>query len=129
MQKKIMLITGEASGDRIASRAVRATKRLAAECGIDVTFFGIGGQECEAEGVECSYTTRDMSVVGFVEVARRFSFFKRVLKEMVRALDERRPDVLLLVDYPGFNIRLAREAKKRGIRVVYYVSPQVWAWH
>jgi lipid-A-disaccharide synthase len=70
-----------------------------------------------------------MSVVGFVEVARRFSFFRRVLREMTALLDTRKPDVLLLVDYPGFNIRLAKEAKKRGIKVVYYVSPQVWAWH
>src|SRR5438128_10659675 len=111
--RRIMLITGEASGDRIASRAVRATKQLANERGIDLKFFGIAGSECETEGVECLHTTREMSIVGFVEVARRFSFFKRVLSEMVRLLDARKPDVLLLIDYPGFNIRLAREAKKQ----------------
>ena len=124
-----MLIAGEASGDRIASRAVRAGKMLAQERNESVSFFGIGGEECIAEGVECLHTAKEMSVVGFVEVARRFSFFRSVLMEMTRALDERRPDALLLIDYPGFNIRLVREAKKRGIRVIYYVSPQVWAWH
>jgi lipid-A-disaccharide synthase len=127
--RKIMLIAGEASGDRIASRAVRAAKYLAHDRNEAVSFFGIGGDECAAEGVECLHTAKEMSVVGFVEVARRFSFFRSVLMEMTRALDERRPDALLLIDYPGFNIRLAREAKKRGIRVIYYVSPQVWAWH
>jgi lipid-A-disaccharide synthase len=124
-----MLIAGEASGDRIAARAVRAAKLLAFERNETVSFFGIGGDECVTEGMELMHTAREMSVVGFVEVARRFSFFRRVLLEMTRVLDERRPDVLLLIDYPGFNIRLARDAKKRGIRVIYYVSPQVWAWH
>ncbi len=125
----ILLIAGEASGDRIASRAIRAAKQLAQEQNKSITFFGIGGDECAAEGMECLHTAREMSVVGFVEVARRFTFFRRVFLEMVRLLDERRPDAILLIDYPGFNIRLAREAKKRGIRVIYYVSPQVWAWH
>jgi lipid-A-disaccharide synthase len=127
--RNIMLIAGEASGDRIASRAIRAAKQLANEQEKSISFFGIGGDECAAEGMECLHTAREMSVVGFVEVARRFTFFRRVFLEMTRALDERRPDAILLIDYPGFNIRLAREAKKRGIRVIYYVSPQVWAWH
>ncbi len=127
--RSILLIAGEASGDRIASRAIRAAKRLAHQREEEISFFGIGGDECAAEGMECLHTAREMSVVGFVEVARRFAFFRRVLLEMTRALDERKPDALLLIDYPGFNIRLAREAKKRGIRVIYYVSPQVWAWH
>ncbi len=125
----ILLIAGEPSGDRIASRAIRATKQLAEKQDKSIAFFGIGGDECAAEGMECLYTAREMSVVGFVEVARRFAFFRRVFLEIVRLLDERRPDAILLIDYPGFNIRLAREAKKRGIRVIYYVSPQVWAWH
>ena len=126
---KIMLIAGEASGDRIAAAAIRATKKFANERGSSFSFFGIGGDECDAQGVECLHTAKEMSVVGFVEVARRFRFFRNVLREMTSLLDTRRPDTLLLIDYPGFNIRLAREAKKRGIRVVYYVSPQVWAWH
>ncbi|HET6401384.1 MAG TPA: lipid-A-disaccharide synthase [Candidatus Kapabacteria bacterium] len=127
--KSILLIAGEASGDRIASRAIRAAKMLADERGENISFFGIAGDECAAEGAECLHSAREMSVVGFVEVARRFAFFRRVFREMVRALEERRPDAVLLIDYPGFNIRFAREAKRRGVRVIYYVSPQVWAWH
>ena len=128
-EHRVLLIAGEVSGDRIASRAVRAAKQLAEERRATISFFGIGGDECVAEGTELLRTVRDMSVVGFVEVARRFAFFRRVFQEMVRLLEERRPDAVLLIDYPGFNIRFAREAKKRGIRVIYYVSPQVWAWH
>ena len=124
-----MLIAGEASGDRIAARAVRAAKVLAQQRGEAVEVFGIAGDECAAEGVRCLHTSAEMSVVGLVEVLRRFTFFRRVLAEMTKQLDDARPDVLLLVDYPGFNLRLAREAARRGIRVVYYVSPQVWAWH
>lgn len=127
--RSILLIAGEASGDRIASRAIRATRLLAGEQGTAISFFGIAGEECAAEGMELMHSVREMSVVGFVEVARRFAFFRRVFQEMVRALDERTPDVVFLIDYPGFNIRFAREAKKRGVRVIYYVSPQVWAWH
>ncbi len=129
MIRSILLIAGEASGDRIASRAIRASKALASERDSEISFFGIAGEECAAEGMELIHTVREMSVVGFVEVARRFSFFRKVFHEMVRTLDERKPDAVLLIDYPGFNIRLAAEAKKRGIRVIYYVSPQVWAWH
>jgi lipid-A-disaccharide synthase len=127
--RSILLIAGEASGDRIASRAIRAVKRLAHDREEEISFFGIAGDECAAEGMECLHTAREMSVVGFVEVVRRFRFFRRVLLEMTRALDERKPDAIFLIDYPGFNIRLAREAKRRGVRVIYYVSPQVWAWH
>ncbi|SRR5581483_3557255 len=129
MPHNILLIAGEASGDRIASRAIRAATELAHERGGTISFFGIAGDDSAAEGMELLHTVREMSVVGFVEVARRFWFFRRVFHEMVRELDRRRPDAVLLIDYPGFNIRFAREAKQRGIRVIYYVSPQVWAWH
>ena len=127
--KSFLVIAGEASGDRIASRAIHAAKRLASDRNEAISFFGIAGEECAQEGMECLHTVREMSVVGFVEVARRFRFFRGVFKQMVRELDLRRPDAVILIDYPGFNIRFAREAKLRGIRVIYYVSPQVWAWH
>jgi lipid-A-disaccharide synthase len=128
---RIMVIAGEASGDRIAARALHQVKLIAEKNDGKVDIYGIGGEECAREGMDCYYKAKDMSVVGFVEVAKRARFFKRVLKEMTDLLshNDTRPDVLVLVDYPGFNIRLAREAKKNNVRVVYYVSPQVWAWH
>jgi lipid-A-disaccharide synthase len=124
-----MVIAGEASGDRIAAPVLRALRTNAAEHGIALKLIGIGGDEARAAGLDCVVSAKDMSVVGFVEVARRFRFFRSVFRRMVALLDAERPSALLLIDYPGFNIRLAKEAKKRGIRVVYYVSPQVWAWH
>lgn len=126
-----MVIAGEASGDRIAARALHQVKLIAEKNDGKVDIYGIGGEECAREGMDCYYKAKDMSVVGFVEVAKRARFFKRVLREMTDLLshNDTRPDVLVLVDYPGFNIRLAREAKKHNVRVVYYVSPQVWAWH
>jgi lipid-A-disaccharide synthase len=127
----ILLIAGEASGDRIAARAIKAAKVLAAERHQSVNFIGVGGDECEAEGMRCLYHARDMSVVGLVEVLRRAGFFREALKSVTALMDDEatRPNTVVLVDYPGFNIRIAREAKKRGVRVVWYVSPQVWAWH
>jgi lipid-A-disaccharide synthase len=125
---KILVIAGEASGDRLAARALLRFKELAASHGSSGELFGIGGRECRDLGMDCLYTTDQMSVVGFLEVAKRYAFFRRVLKNIVSLLDSKRPDVIFLVDYPGFNLRVAKEARRRGIRVVFYVSPQVWAW-
>jgi lipid-A-disaccharide synthase len=122
---RILLIAAEASADRLAARVISEAKKLGA-----MEFIGIGGDKCKAVGMTCYYTPAEMSVVGFFEVAKRYSFFRRVFEEMVARLDDpkTRPDKILLVDYPGFNIRFAAEAKKRNIEVIYFVSPQVWAW-
>ncbi|HET9135267.1 MAG TPA: lipid-A-disaccharide synthase, partial [Candidatus Kapabacteria bacterium] len=122
---RILVIAAEASADRLASRVISEAKKIGV-----TEFFGIGGEKCKAEGMQCFYTPTEMSVVGFLEVAKRYGFFKRVFAEMVALLDDpkTRPDKILLVDYPGFNIRFAAEAKKRNIEVIYFVSPQVWAW-
>lgn len=122
---RILLIAAEASADRLAARVIREAREIG-----ENTFFGIGGEKCKTEGMQCYYTPAEMSVVGFLEVAKRYGFFRRVFEEMVALLDDpnTRPDKILLVDYPGFNIRFAAEAKKRNIEVIYFVSPQVWAW-
>jgi lipid-A-disaccharide synthase len=127
---KILAVSGEASGDRLAARALKEAIRYAGSRGGSLELFGIGGKACQMIGMNCLYTVDQMSVVGFLEVAKRYSFFRKILKKMISLLDsnESRPDILFLVDYPGFNLRLAREAHERGIRVVFYVSPQVWAW-
>ncbi len=128
--RKILVIAGEPSGDRLAARVISEGNLLAASRETNIEWFGIGGEQSKAQGLKCFYDTNQMSVVGFLEVAKRYSFFKRVFTEMVALLDNAatKPDVILLVDYPGFNIRFAAEAKKRNIEVVYYISPQVWAW-
>lgn len=127
---KILAIAGEVSGDRIAAAALRKLVELAGKEGREVSIYGIGGSECRAAGMVRYFTAEQMQVVGFLEVAKKYRFFRSVFADMKWLLDdpETKPDVVLLVDYPGFNIRFAREVKARGIRVVYYVSPQVWAW-
>ena len=95
----------------------------------DLRVSGIGGDELGAAGVEILHHVRDMAVMGLAEVIRRYGYFKRVFDEMVRVAESRRPDAVLLVDYPGFNLRFARAMHERGIKVLYYVCPQVWAWH
>ena len=123
--KKVMIVAGEVSGDQHAARLVRDLRAARG----DVEFYGIGGDALRAEGVRTVVDARDMAVVGFVEVAARYFFFRRVFDRMVGMLETERPDALLLVDYPGFNLRLAEVAHEKGIPVLYYVSPQVWAWH
>ena len=116
MAKKVMIVAGEVSGDQHAARQ-------------DVEFFGIGGDALRREGVRTVVDARDMAVVGFFEVLARYPFFRRTFKQMTDLLAAEKPDALLLVDYPGFNLRLAAVAHDMGIPVYYYVSPQVWAWH
>jgi lipid-A-disaccharide synthase len=95
----------------------------------DLTVWGIGGDRLRAEGAELLHDTNEMDVIGFVEVVKRYPFFKRVFGEVLAEVEKHRPDAALLVDYPGFNLRLAKELKKRGVKVLYYICPQVWAWN
>lgn len=121
----LMVIAGEVSGDMHAANLVRELTR----CLPDLRLSGIGGPRLEACGMTVHYHTRDMAVLGLWEVIKRYGFFRRVFKDMVRRVQADRPDAVLLVDYPGFNLRFARELHRQGIKVLYYICPQVWAWH
>lgn len=125
MTKKVMIVAGERSGDLHAARLIRELRTVRS----DVEFFGIGGDAMREEGVRTVVDAVDMAVLGFFEVLKRYSFFKRVFRQMTGLLKSQKPDALLLVDYPGFNLRLAEKAHELGIPVLYYISPQVWAWH
>ena len=94
----------------------------------DVSFWGLGGDEMIKEGFDAIHHVKDLSVTGFVEVLKHLSYFKKVMKDVVQRCERDRPDAAILVDYPGFNIRLGLKLKSLGIPVYYYVSPQVWAW-
>jgi len=94
----------------------------------DVEVFGIGGERLEAQGVQLQAHVRDLAVVGLFEVLRHLRRLRRVFRGLLQEVDRARPSLALLVDYAGFNLRLARALKARGVPVVYYVSPQVWAW-
>jgi len=121
----IVIIAGEVSGDMHAAALVRAMRKRRPE----LLFTGIGGDEMAAAGVELRHHVSEMAVVGFVEVMRRFRFFRRVFREMAGLVREQRPCAVILVDYPGFNLRLAAKVHALGVRVIYYICPQVWAWN
>jgi lipid-A-disaccharide synthase len=120
-----MIIAGEPSGDLHGAGVVRELKRRNPECFI----FGIGGDKMAAAGMELIYNIREISVMGFWEVIQQLPLIKSVEKTMTVLLQVRKPDVILLIDYPGFNLRFAKLAHSRGIKIVYYISPQVWAWN
>lgn len=122
---RIMIIAGEASGDLHGAGVVRELKKRSPDCEI----FGVGGDKMEAAGMQIIYHVRELSVMGFWEVVQHLPLLRSVQKTMEVLLKARRPDLVLLIDYPGFNLKFARIAHQQGIRVVYYISPQVWAWN
>lgn len=119
-----MVVAGEVSGDMHAARLVKAIRAKHP----DAACFGIGGDDMADQGVDLLYHVSNMAVMGISEVLRRFGFFRRVFYACLTQARERRPDAVILVDYPGFNLRLARRLHRMGIPVVYYICPQVWAW-
>jgi lipid-A-disaccharide synthase len=122
--KQVLIVAGEASGDHHAARLVEELHQIDPS----VHFAGIGGERMKKAGVEILVDSADMAVVGLVEVLANYRFLKGVLDQMRDELRQRRPDMLILVDYPDFNLRLAKTAKELGIKVLYYISPQIWAW-
>ncbi len=124
-QRRIMIVTGEASGDLHGSRLIKALRALRT----DIAFCGVGGRLMEAEGCDILFRGEELAVVGLVEVVRHFKPIYVAFKKLETILcSENRPDILVLIDFPEFNLRLAAKAKKAGVPVLYYVSPQVWAW-
>jgi lipid-A-disaccharide synthase len=122
--KEILIVAGEASGDLHGSRLVG--EMLASDPSL--RFYGVGGKRMEQAGVELYAACADMAVVGLTEVFGKLPFFLGVLKRLKDSLRSRRPDLVILIDYPDFNLPLARSARRENIPVLYYISPQVWAW-
>ena len=118
------IIAGETSGDLHGSNLMKAIRELDA----DAVFRCWGGDRMEAEGGVLVRHIRDLDYMGFVEVLRNIRRIMGHFKLCKKDLLAWKPDVLVLIDYPGFNLRMARFAKRQGIRVVYYISPQIWAW-
>jgi len=123
VSRSVLLVAGEVSGDMHAAAVVRAVRRRDPA----VQFFGIGGDVLAEAGMDLIHHVREMAVFGLPEVLRRYGFFKRVFAEMVELARARRPDAALLVDYGGFNIRYAQQLHALGVKVLYYICPQVWA--
>lgn len=122
--RRIMIVAGEASGDIYGADLVREALLLNPV----LHFFGIGGSRMREAGVETLVDSSDMAVMGLVEVFKHFKVISAAFIKLRRILLADPPELLILIDYPGFNIRLAKVAKKAGIKVLYYISPKVWAW-
>ena len=123
--QRVLMVAGEASGDLHGAGVVRAIR--ARRPGAEI--FGIGGDRMRGEGMDLTFHCADLSLMGFFEVVRNLPTVLRVERKLTALLEERRPDVVVLIDYPGFNLRFARKARRRRIPVLYYISPQVWAWN
>ena len=121
---RILVSCGEPSGDLYGAELVNQLRPLVP----DLEVFGLGGDELLAERADLVAHVRDLAVVGLLEVVTHLRRIRGIFHRLLREVDRERPDLAVLVDYPDFNLRLARELKKRGVPVVYYVSPQLWAW-
>ena len=124
MTTHIMIVAGEASGDMHGARLVEAMQAMQP----DLSFSGIGGKELTAAGVEMLFDASKLAVVGITEVLSHLDDILAARKALIRRMQADKPALLILIDYPDFNLLLAAKAKKMGIPVFYYVSPQVWAW-
>ncbi|MBM3265544.1 MAG: lipid-A-disaccharide synthase [candidate division Zixibacteria bacterium] len=122
--RRVMIMAGEASGELHGAGVVRAIKSRDPETSV----FGVGGERMKTAGCELIYPIERFAFMGFVEVIRHLPFIRSALRRLERLIRERRPQVLILIDYPDFNLRLARIARRLGVPVLYYISPQVWAW-
>ena len=122
--KKILLVAGEVSGDLHGSHLVEAIQSIDPE----IQFFGVGGEGLKRVGMKLLYPSQSLSVVGITEVLLKLRPILRALRGLKKSLDRERPDLIILIDFPDFNLRLAKIAHRRGIPILYYVSPQVWAW-
>lgn len=123
---RLMIVAGEASGDRHAGALVDSLREASPETIFD--FFGMTGERMRRAGVRSVVAGEDLAIVGLLEVGRALPKFLRVFRELKRAAESEKPAAAILVDYPEFNLPLASALKRRGIPVIYYISPQLWAW-
>jgi lipid-A-disaccharide synthase len=122
--KKILLVAGEVSGDLHGSHLVEAIQSVDPE----IQFFGVGGEGLKRMGMKLLYPSQSLSVVGITEVFFKLREILKALQGLKKSIERERPDLVILIDFPDFNLRLAKIAHRRRIPILYYISPQVWAW-
>lgn len=122
--KTVFISAGEASGDLHAAALLDALQARAS----GLQFFGLGGELMRVRRVDLLYDLSSLAVAGFWEVAKRIFHFRKVFNDTIAEIDRRKPELAIFVDYPGMNLRLAEQCHRRGIKTVFYVVPQVWAW-
>lgn len=118
------MVAGEVSGDLHGSHLMEAIQRIDP----DIEFFGVGGEGLGRAGMRLLYHSQSLSVVGITEVFLKLRTILKVLRGLKKSLDRERPSLVILIDFPDFNLRLAKIAHRRGIPILYYISPQIWAW-
>lgn len=123
-QRRFFILAGEASGDRHGAALMAAMGVQDPSC----RFAGIGGSHMQTVGMDCLYDAEKMSLVGFSEVLRHLPFLWRAMRRIMDHILSWKPERVILIDYPGFNLRLARRLRRLHIPVTYYISPQLWAW-
>ena len=124
MNHELLIITGEDSGDLYGGNLAREIKKLSP----DINISGVGGKQMRSAGVDIFCDVSEISVVGFWEVIEKLGLIRRLYKQIIEKFDSGNVKGVVIIDYPGFNLKIAEAAKKRGIPVFYYISPQVWAW-
>ncbi len=124
MKKKVLIIAGEPSGDLHGAGLISELKKI----NPDVEYSGVGGGKLKQEGMNLLFSIEKLSFMGFYEVLKNLKVIRELKKTLLNLIAKDKPDLVILIDYPGFNLRFAKEIKKRGIRILYYISPQVWAW-
>lgn len=124
MKKSILIVAGEASGDNAGGLFAAELKSIRP----DIDLFGLGGDRMKLSGVKLRYHINQLSFLGFWEVVGHLPFLKKVERDLLEQIAARKPSLAVLIDYPGFNLRLAGKLKELKIPIMYYVSPQVWAW-
>ncbi|MBC8031746.1 MAG: lipid-A-disaccharide synthase [Pyrinomonadaceae bacterium] len=123
---RLMIVAGEASGDAHAAALVDALRKAQPQTKFE--FFGATGPSARAAGVEPIVRSDDLAILGLLEIGRALPKFWKAYKLLKQAAIERQPDAVILVDWPDFNLKLARALHRRGLKIIYYISPQLWAW-
>lgn len=124
LSRRVMIVAGEASGDLHGAKLVHALKKLHP----DMDCYGIGGERMRQAGFHSLVDVSELSVIGLTEAVKHYRRLRKILNRMKEELQLNRPEVLVLIDSPDFNLPLAKAARKLGIKVLYYISPQIWAW-
>lgn len=121
---RVLIVSGEASGDHHAAQLITEVRKISP----DVHFFGMGGEKMREAGADIVIDSKSMAVVGAIEILAHFAPIYRAWKKLRYIIKHTPPDLVVLLDYPEFNLQIAKAAKKAGVKVLYYISPQVWAW-
>lgn len=120
----ILIIAGEVSGDLIGASLLKELRAVQP----NINIFGIGGDKMIEEGMNISFHINKLSFLGFAEVVKHLSFIKKVQREILKLVKMKNISTAVLIDYPGFNLSIAKKLKALGLKIIYYISPQIWAW-